>query len=146
MADDRKPPKPKSLGQVGYGKPPKHTQFQKGKSGNPAGRPRKEKAAPMYLSAKEMRDMLRTAAQRKVLIKTNGRSESTTCIELGCRQAVASAAKGDLKALDFLMKALSVEDPKPKERRKLNVTLKLGDTVIEKEPFDAPTWFKVDEE
>jgi len=27
--------------QVGYGKPPDHSKFQKGKSGNPAGRPRK---------------------------------------------------------------------------------------------------------
>ena len=26
--------------EVGYGKPPKHSQFQKGKSGNPKGRPK----------------------------------------------------------------------------------------------------------
>jgi Family of unknown function (DUF5681) len=26
--------------QVGYGKPPQHTRFKKGESGNPAGRPR----------------------------------------------------------------------------------------------------------
>jgi hypothetical protein len=30
--------------EVGYGKPPKHSQFPKGKSGNPKGRPKKEKS------------------------------------------------------------------------------------------------------
>jgi hypothetical protein len=29
--------------EVGYGKPPKHTQFQPGQSGNPAGRPPKSR-------------------------------------------------------------------------------------------------------
>jgi hypothetical protein len=27
--------------EVGYGKPPRHTQFRKGQSGNPGGRPRR---------------------------------------------------------------------------------------------------------
>ena len=31
---------------VGYGKPPAHTRFQKGQSGNPGGRPRRGAAEP----------------------------------------------------------------------------------------------------
>ncbi len=31
----------KDDGKVGYGKPPKHTRFQAGQSGNPKGRPKK---------------------------------------------------------------------------------------------------------
>ena len=36
------PPKTPPAGpdKVGYGKPPKHTQFKKGQSGNPKGRPK----------------------------------------------------------------------------------------------------------
>jgi hypothetical protein len=37
---------------IGYGKPPKHSQFPKGKSGNPGGRPK----APIGISIKEILD------------------------------------------------------------------------------------------
>jgi hypothetical protein len=33
-------------GEVGYGRPPKHSQYQKGQSGNPRGRPPKPKPEP----------------------------------------------------------------------------------------------------
>jgi Family of unknown function (DUF5681) len=38
--------------EIGYGKPPKHSQFPKGKSGNPGGRPK----APISISIKDMLD------------------------------------------------------------------------------------------
>src|SRR5258707_1115486 len=38
--------------EIGYGKPPKHSQFPKGKSGNPGGRPK----APIGISIKDMLD------------------------------------------------------------------------------------------
>ena len=37
--------------QVGYGKPPRHTRFKKGQSGNPAGKSRKRRAAEREFSA-----------------------------------------------------------------------------------------------
>lgn len=37
--------------EVGYGKPPRHTQFKKGQSGNPGGRPSPEKADAASLAA-----------------------------------------------------------------------------------------------
>ncbi len=37
--------------EVGYGKPPQHTQFKKGQSGNPRGRPRKPEPDPINVTA-----------------------------------------------------------------------------------------------
>ena len=36
--------------QVGYGKPPRHTRFKRGQSGNPRGRPREAKNLPTLLT------------------------------------------------------------------------------------------------
>lgn len=43
MSKDEKPKKPRGDYEVGYGKPPTSTRFQKGKSGNPSGRPKRRK-------------------------------------------------------------------------------------------------------
>jgi hypothetical protein len=48
---DRQQP-PDGENSVGYKKPPKHSQFQKGRSGNPAGR----RKAPIGISIKEILD------------------------------------------------------------------------------------------
>jgi hypothetical protein len=45
-------PEPSEQREFGYGKPPKHSQFPKGNSGNPAGRPK----APIGINIKELLD------------------------------------------------------------------------------------------
>ena len=66
MSDDKKPPEGYK---VGKGRPPFETRFQRGKSGNPNGRP-KGKKVPSFLEA------LAARAEETVIITEKGRRKS----------------------------------------------------------------------
>lgn len=77
-------------GQVGYGKPPEHTRFKKGKSGNPRGRPR---------GSLNMVTVLERTLRDKVVINENGVRKTVTKLEAAVKQLVNKAASGDLAAM-----------------------------------------------
>jgi len=81
--------KPSENYEVGYGKPPKRTQFQKGWSGNPNGRP---KGALNFTTV-----FLRTLRE-KVVTTENGKKKIITKLEASLKQLVNQAASGDLRA------------------------------------------------
>jgi hypothetical protein len=58
---------------VGYGKPPLHTRFQKGRSGNPNGRPR---------GRKNMSTLLSDALNGSVIVVENGRRKRSLSAKL----------------------------------------------------------------
>jgi hypothetical protein len=78
---------------VGYGRPPESTRFQPGRSGNPKGRPRKQKTTGT---------LLQQALSRRVKIRENGRTKSISTEEIALRQLTNKAIKGDLKATKLL--------------------------------------------
>lgn len=55
---------------VGYGQPPKHSQFRKGQSGNPRGRPKRRQAEATDIAA-----IIHEALDQKVTLTSNGRSK-----------------------------------------------------------------------
>lgn len=75
--------------EVGYKKPPKHTQFKPGESGNYAGRPRKDRTA---------KGVLRAELNKKVTVTENGVRTSYTKFELIYASMVNAAVKGDMRA------------------------------------------------
>ena len=79
---------------VGYGKPPEHSRFKKGKSGNPKGRP------PRPKPANDMRTILERVANEEIEI--NGETMTMTEVEL--RSIQRKAAKGDVSASRHLAK------------------------------------------
>jgi hypothetical protein len=75
---------------VGYGKPPKDTQFKKGQSGNPKGRPK---------GTFNLATVLGKALRERVVINENGERRTITKLEAAAKQLVNKAASGDLTAL-----------------------------------------------
>lgn len=87
--------------EVGYGKPPKASRFQKGRSGNPQGRPKQAKQPdqPSTMAA-----VFRKVSSQKV--RTNGQNghQDMTKLEASVTQLVNKAASGDLKAMRIFLK------------------------------------------
>jgi hypothetical protein len=77
--------------QVGYGKPPLHTRFQKGKSGNPSGRPRR--AATERAKALALKE-----AYRAVTLTQGDSVESLPAIQAVLRSQFVLAVKGNAQA------------------------------------------------
>lgn len=76
--------------ETGYRKPPKHTRFQKGVSGNPKGRPK---------GAKSIATILNEMSREQVKTTINGRTRYKSKLEIVFLQLINKAAGGDLKAI-----------------------------------------------
>jgi hypothetical protein len=74
---------------VGYGKPPKATQFQKGRSGNPRGRPK---------GTANFATVLEQALKDKVIVNDNGERRTISKLEALVTQMVNKAISGDGRA------------------------------------------------
>jgi hypothetical protein len=83
--------------EVGYGKPPRHTRFQKGQSGNPRGRPG---------GSKNLKTLLSEALNEPVVITENGRHLKITKREAIVRQVVNCSATPDLRAVRIVFDLL----------------------------------------
>lgn len=81
--------------EVGYGKPPKATQFEKGRSGNPKGRQKGSLNA-----ATLMQQLL----AERVSVVEKGQEKTMPMMEVVLRRLVNKAASGDLKAAPLVLK------------------------------------------
>ncbi|HHW34054.1 MAG TPA: cyclic nucleotide-binding domain-containing protein [Paracoccus solventivorans] len=88
---------------VGYGRPPKWGQFRKGKSGNPAGRPKGAKNK-LKITGGKIDDVLRRELARTVEIRGVDGPETLSILEAAARSLSVQAMKGNVRAQEQLIK------------------------------------------
>ncbi|MEM6857917.1 MAG: DUF5681 domain-containing protein [Pseudomonadota bacterium] len=107
--------------EIGYGKPPKHSQFKKGQSGNLAGRPRgaKNKKPPKGIM-NTIGQLMRNEAERTVTISENGERIEVPIAQVILRKMAADAAKGSDRARkEFLTLAMATQKQQIEDRASL---------------------------
>ena len=90
---------------VGYKRPPRHTRFKKGKSGNPRGRP----GGSLNLGSK-----LEKAASALVTVTESGKRKTLSKVDVALRRLVNNAAEGDRQALKLLVQLLQTSGDESK--------------------------------
>ena len=84
--------------EVGYKKPPKHSRFKKGRSGNLKGRPK---------GRKNMRTIVKDILDRNVTIRENGRTRRVKFPEAFANQLAVTALSGSTRDQIMLLKAMN---------------------------------------
>jgi hypothetical protein len=96
--------------EVGYGKPPRHTRFKPGRSGNPRGRPS---------GSKNLSTLLNEALNEPVIVAENGGQRKISKRRAIIKQLVNQSAKADLRAtkilLDIIQEIERRTEPAPSE-------------------------------
>lgn len=85
--------------EVGYGKPPKKTQWQPGQSGNPSGKKKKSDS---------LMDILQRLAGHEIVVQKNGVPLAMSQAEAMLTAVFAKAMKGDLACARFIHGELGI--------------------------------------
>jgi hypothetical protein len=115
------PEKPRDY-EVGYGMPPRQTQFKKGQSGNPKGRPG---------GAKNLSTLLSETLNEPVIVAENGRQRKITKRQAAFKQLVNGAAKGNWRALKLLVDILQDIERRTEPQTEENSFSAADEKVIE---------------
>ncbi len=95
---------------VGYGRPPKHSQFKKGQSGNPCGRPK---------GSKNLKTLITRELDGSITIEQNGKRRKIRRKEALVKGLVNDALKGKdrprEKVIDFVERSEMADQTAPTE-------------------------------
>jgi len=89
--------------EVGYGKPPEHSRFQKGASGNPKGRPK---------GARNLKTELEEELRERIVVREGGVEKKVSKLRAVMKSLAAKGVHGDVRASALLCNLmLRFEDP-----------------------------------
>jgi len=88
--------------ETGFGKPPAHTRFKRGQSGNPSGRPK---------GAARLDSIIKAELEGTVRITIDGKCREISRREAMVRRTFAKALRGDIRAAEIFLKHLRKREP-----------------------------------
>jgi hypothetical protein len=94
--------------EVGYGKPPKHSQFKKGQSGNPRGRPR---------DTENLKMLVGKVLDEKIVLTENGKRSKISLYEAVIKQLVRRSAQGDYRSTRDLIQLVREFEHEARSRK-----------------------------
>jgi hypothetical protein len=101
--------------EVGYGKPPKESQFKAGQSGNPKGRKK---------NSRNLKTDLTTILQKRISVRDGDRKFKVSGQEGVLMSLMAKSLKGDTKAINTLVnlavRVFGLEGPHPDAAEKFS--------------------------
>jgi uncharacterized protein DUF5681 len=116
MTNPTRPPASYYYEKVGYRLPPVHTRFQKGRSGNPGGRPR-------GTTAERAKALVLQEAYRPVTVRVGDKTHTLPAIQAVLRAQIALAAQGHgpaqravIAAVQAIEREIAERPPAPEVR------------------------------
>lgn len=98
---------------VGYGKPPKYSQFKAGQSGNPKGRRK---------GIKNINTIMTETLKERILFTENGKTYKVSKKQALCRRLVNKGLAGDPKSIAILFDYMQNRDMLEEDRKAFAAT------------------------
>ena len=96
--------------EVGYAKPPEHTRFKPGQSGNARGRPK---------GSKNFRTLVKRQLDQRIVLREGGRRRKATAREVLAMQLVKKGVKGEDRAILTILK---LDEETPSQAQAMAIT------------------------
>lgn len=136
---------------IGYRRPPTKTQFKKGDSGNPKGRPK---------GSKNVRTVLEQELAKPITITENGRKKTVPRLDAIVKRMVTEALQGDQKSRNTIFRMLDhaapetvaetvaerVDQLEAERHRHVTEAVKIAEAILSKHEFSSRTADETDEE
>jgi hypothetical protein len=101
--------------EVGYGKPPTSTRFEKGKSGNPRGRPKGVKNQMPALNEERLRNIIVAEAYRTIKVKDGSKEVTVPIAQAVIRSMAVNAVRGDQRSQKMFTDLVNTTEIKHKQ-------------------------------
>ena len=118
---------------VGYGKPPVHGRFKKGRSGNPAGRPK---------GSRNLKSELLSEISELIVVREHGKTRKVPKLRAYIKRLSEMALQGDLRAILALCALVRTHLPEPEAESRAETPLAEEDLALLMEFAGRQRWTK----